>query len=234
MASDYTVPVKGGGKIELEKGFITALPDHVYKAVIIAGMKDLLNRGMTKIGPLKVDATKGHDEATVAATAVAAMAVAEKNLANLKDGKLPRMAGVKAPKTGVSGEVMTEARRLARLLIKDEIKATGAKISHYSAKDISEAANAYLAGDDGPAMIAKAQANVDARGEAVASKPTPTIAELEARLGISVSATKVAAAEKEKAKKAEQKAAGGNVLSAAKAGTLKTRSKGAPAGATVN
>jgi hypothetical protein len=225
MAS-YTIPVKGGGKVEVDS---KELPDNVYNMALSIGLKDLVNRGMTKVGPLKVDAAKGHGEAEVAASAAKALEIAQKNLANLKEGKLPRMAGVKASDSKIPGVVMTEARRLAKNLIKDEIKKAGGKISHYEPKDITAAANALLAGEDGKDLLTQAQANVDARAAAVEAKPAvASIDELQAKLGISVSADKVAKANEKKAKAKAGQDAGGAVLSAAKAGQLKTRTK-APA-----
>lgn len=219
-AKPFVIPVKGGGKVEVVSKDI---PDNVYHAALVIGLKDLINRGMTKVGPLKVDPAKGHTTEDVEASAAKALEIAQKNLAALKEGKLPRMVGQKAADGKVPGVVMTEARRLAKNLIKDEIKAAGGKISHYEPKDITAAANALLATDEGKALLAQAQANVDARTAAVEAKPKATVEDLQSKLGISVSASKVKAAEE---KKAKSKAGGDAVLSAAKAGQLKTRSKG--------
>ncbi len=216
-ATMYKVPVKGGGHVEVEG--VSQFPDNVYIAIVTAGLKDLLNRGMTKVGPLKVDAAKGHDEATVEASKAKAMEIATANLANLVQGKLPRMAGVKASDGKIPGVVMTEARRLARNVIKDEIKKAGEKISHYDAKDITAMANELLKDEAGKELLEQAKANVAARDSA--PKPTTSIADLQAKLGISVNATKVAKAAE---KKAAAKASSGGVLSAAKAGQLKQRS----------
>ena len=216
---------KGGGTVEV---LTTDLPDEVYAVVLSLGLKDLMNRGMTKI---KSPKNLTGDDAEKAKAA--AMEQAEKNLVNLKAGKLPRIAGVATAKDSkIPGVVMTEARRLARNLIKDEIKATGGKISHYEAKEITNSANVFLTTEEGKVLLEQARANVDARNKAVEEKPKATLADLEAKLGISVSAAKVKEAE---AKKAKSKAAGDAVLSAAQAGKVKVRSakpgKGAPANA---
>lgn len=226
--ANYKVPIKGGGTIVVES--LNVFPDQVFAVIAVNGLKDLFNRGMTKIGPLKVDAAKGHTEADVAASAAKAMEIAQKNFDNLKEGKLPRMAGVKASDSKVPGVVMTEARRLAKNLIKDEIKKSGGKISHFEPKDITAAANAYLASDEGKEQLTMAQANVDARSKMVEEKPVTSLADLQAKLGISVSDTKVKAAE---AKKAKAKAAGTDVLSAAAAGKVKQRT-GKPEQATAH
>lgn len=219
---------KGGGTVEFftsktgdNPGDDPGIPDNVYAAALAIGFKDLLNRGMSKIKSPK--GLIGEDKEKSMA---AAMEVANKNLANLRAGKLPRMAGVKSSDDKIPGVVMTEARRLAKNLIKDEIKASGGKISHFEPKDITAAANAYLETDEGKAMIVQAQANVEARAKAIEEKPKATIEALQEKLGISVSAAKVAKAE---AKKKASQEAGAAVLSAAKAGQVKTRTKGAPA-----
>ncbi len=204
---------KGGGQ-EMEVN-TADLPDPVYRAALAIGLKDLLNRGMSKIASSK---NLSEDDKTKAQAA--AMAQAEKNLANLKDGKLPRMVGVKTGDGKVPGVVMTEARRLAKNLIKDEIKKAGGKISHYEAKDITSAANALLETDEGKDLLVQAQKNVDDRNKVVESTPSVDLDTLQAKLGISVSASKVRKAEEAKAKSKE---AGQAILSAAKAGQIKTR-----------
>ena len=203
---------KGGAPILVNTG---DLPDNVYQAALAIGLKDLLNRGMSKIKSNKD--LEGEDKAKNQA---AAMAQAEKNLANLKEGKMPRMVGVKTADGKVAGVVMTEARRLAKNLIKDEIKKAGGKISHYEAKDITAAANALLETEEGKALLAQAQKNVDDRNKIVEEKPATDLATLQEKLKINVSAAKVAKAEKEKAAK---KGKGEAILSAAKAGQIKTR-----------
>lgn len=215
MAEGTTIQVgitKGGAPISV---LTSDLPDNVYQAALAIGLKDLLNRGMSKIKSNKD--LEGEDKAKNQA---AAMAQAEKNLAALKEGKMPRMVGVKTGDGKVAGVVMTEARRLAKNLIKDEIKKAGGKISHYEAKDITSAANALLETDEGKGLLAQAQKNVDDRNKAVEEKPGVDLESLQAKLGISISAAKVAKAEKEKASK---KVAGAAILSAAKAGQIKTR-----------
>lgn len=211
---------KGGGHIEFftnKVGDDPGIPDEVYAAALSLGFKDLLNRGMTKIKSFK-----NLSDAEKEGAKKAAMEVAEKNLANLRAGKLPRMAGVKSTDDKIPGVVMTEARRLAKNLIKDEIKAAGGKISHYEAKDITAAANAYLETEEGKALLVQAQANVEARTKAVEAKPAATLEDLQAKLKIAASPKKVAKAEE---KKAAAKAAGNAVLSAAKAGQVKARTQ---------
>src|SRR5262245_14759289 len=133
--TDLNIPVaKAKGFLTITKDEIDALPDQVYREVLIQGFKTLFGRGQTKI-----TADTYPDEAERKA---AAMTAAEKNWQDCKDGKI-RFTGGKA-KTAGKGAIMTEARRLARQAVKDAIKADGGKISHYEASEITKAANALI------------------------------------------------------------------------------------------
>lgn len=190
---------KGKGSVEVDTD--TDLPDEVYKEALLQGLKVLLNRGMSKITK---ETYSNPDELKAAA-----MAQAEKNVEAVKEGKIKFSSGTKAKKA--SGAVMTEARRLARNLVKDEMKRQGIKISHVEASEITKAANALL--DEDPSIVETAKANLEAR-EAV-----PVKIDVKA---IPISQKKVAAAEKAKAQKKE-------TLSKTQAGKPKTRAKGQPA-----
>lgn len=220
------IPVKGGGMVEINT---RELPNNVYAAALALGLKDLANRGMTKI------TTKGLEGDELAKAKAAAQAKAEKNVADLKAGKLPRIAGQKADSGKIPGVVMTEARRLARNLIKDEIKASGGKVSHYSAKEITEAANAYLASEEGKSLIEEAKQAVAKRTETVLGGKTEDEAAAAskaklANLGLKADPKKVAKAEEAAKAKKEAKEKTDAVLSAARAGQVKSRTpKGAPA-----
>lgn len=160
------------------------LPRAVQEYIIEQGLAKLLN-GATA----KETAATTPDEAVRAANA---MSLAEKKLDSLKAGKIV----ARASKDGkVAGVVMTEARRLAKNIVKAGIKAQNKRISDFEPKAITEAANAYLA--DHPELIAAAKASIDAS----AALSAATVVNVEA---IPVSATRVAANEK---KKAEAKAA---------------------------
>lgn len=202
------VPVtKGKGFIELDT---ETLPDTVYQEALMQGLKVLANRGMTKI-------TK-ELYPNAAELAAAAMAKAEATKADMLAGKI-RIMGAKASDGKVSGAVMTEARRLARNLIKDQIKRDGGKISHYDAKDITAAANALIAAN--PEVVEQAKASIAAR-DAEASQIATTLGEV--AKSISASPKKIKAAEDAKANKP---------LSAAKAGKVKVRQKPEAATATM-
>lgn len=184
------VPVtKGKGFIEIDT---EALPDAVFAEAMLQGLKVILNRGMSKIS------VTGLEGEALEAAKAAAMAKAEDNKAAMLAGKI-RIMGAKADK--VSGAVMTEARRLARNLVKDQLKRLGEKVSHYAAKDITLAANALIAAD--PTILEKAKASLEERSAVkVAIDVT----------AIPTDPKKIEAIEKKKAK---------DQLSAAKAGKTK-------------
>lgn len=181
------------------------IPDDVYREIILQGLKVLVNRGMSKITK---SSTK--DEAELKALA---QAQAEKNVTAIKESKIKFSAGSKAKKA--SGAVMTEARRLARNLIKDEMKRQGIKISHVEASEITKAANALL--DEDPSIVEQAKANLAER------EKVDVGAKINLKSLIKTSPELVAKAEARKAK-AKKDAP----LSAKQAGmTAKSKPKGA-------
>jgi hypothetical protein len=178
------------------------LPDAVYQEALAQGLKIILNRSQTKI-------TKATYPVEAELKA-AALAKAEETLANMKAGKI-RIMGAKAEKTG--GAVMTEARRLAKQVIKDEMKRQGIKVSYVEASEITKAANAYLTTDAGKELIDRAKANLEA-AQAKASATTDVLA------GI-VNPGMVS--EKKKKKIEDEKAKAKAALSATQAGKPKSR-----------
>lgn len=199
MADTLSIPnVKGKSVMEIDT---KQLPDAVYEEALKLGLKVLLNRGMSKVTKAAFPV-----EADLIAEATA---IAEKNYEAMKAGKI-KFSGGKAK--GASGAVMTEARRLAKALVKDAMKAAGIKISHVDASEITKAANAYIAQD--PSIVEQAKANIEER----AKKPVPTGIDIASM--IKVSPEKVAKAE---AKKTSAKAAG--QLSKTQAGKAAPRAK---------
>ncbi len=201
MASIVNVPItKGKGLVEIDS---EAIPVEVYKEALLLGLKELANRGMSKL-------TKASFNGDEAALAAEAMKVAQKNVEAINAGDI-RFSGKKA-KTGESAAVMTEARRLAKALIKDAIKANGEKISHYEPKEITALANAYLAED--ASLIEQAKTNLEERAKA------PTLEKLKdvVKSGLKASPKLVAKAEEAKAAKKSQ-------LSAKQAGKVQARVK---------
>lgn len=195
--------VKGKGFVEID---IEALPDNVYKEVILQGLKVLVNRGTSKV--------TGSTYPKEAELRAKAMEIAKEQVANLLAGKV-RATGTKTK--GVSGAVMTEARRVARNMVKDELKRNGEKVSHYSASDITKAANLLI--EAMPELIAQAEAALEERTK----KPLPIA------LGLKEDPKMVARAEEAKTKKKTKPE--GQLSAAQAAQTLAKAGKGK--GATV-
>jgi hypothetical protein len=164
------------------------LDEQLYRYVVALGLKQIMNRGMTKVTKEGMP-----DEAERKAEA---KKIAEATLVALYENKIRMTGGVK-PKT-TKGAETTEAMRLGRIAVKDMIKAAGGKISHYDASEISKAAEELIAQD--PSYREQARKNLEAR------ENQPKIEEAVAKAKVSsiaVNLKKVAAAE---AKKAERKA----------------------------
>lgn len=180
------------------------IPDDVYTEIVLQGLKVLLNRGTSKV----TNSTYPNAEELKAA----ALETANKQLELVKTSKIKFTGGKK--KSGATGAVMTEARRLAKALVKDEMKRLGIKVSHVAASDITKAANIFLESEKGAAIIEKAKANLAER-EKVSISDTLDLAKV-----IAVSPELVAKAEAKKSK--------GGTLSAKQAGKVQARSKGQP------
>jgi len=127
------------------------LPEDVYAEALAQGLKVLLNRGMSKITSKDIpdEDTRKHE----------AMLVAEKNLEALMKGEFRRTASKGDAK--VPGVVMTEAKRIARNLVKDAMKRKGIKVSYVEASEITKAAVALIESD--PNIIVSAEANLRER-----------------------------------------------------------------------
>jgi len=175
-----------------------SLSEAVYAEALALGLGVLLNRGATKC----TKAAHPSEEAYSAA----ADEIADAQLVHILGGTI-KFSGAKS-KSKESGEVMTEARRLAKNIVKDQMKRAGYKISHVEAKVITAAANELLSVD--PTLIETAKANIETR------KATPVLIDIKSL--IKESPVLVAAAE---AKKAKDKA--NRPLSAKQAGKPKAR-----------
>lgn len=135
----------------------SALSDEVFAEVIYRGLSDLLNAGMSKI------TVKDLEGAELDKAKQAAFEKAEENLKTLMDGKVKHKGqrGSNASATKHSREVTTEAMRLGRDVIKDQIRADGGKPSHYKASDISKWAKELLEAD--ASYYEMATANIEGR-----------------------------------------------------------------------
>jgi hypothetical protein len=173
------------------------LPDEVYKEALLQGLKVLANRGASKI------TKEAYPEAEE--MKAAALAKGQEQVDAIYTGKIKFTGGAKSAKE--SGKVMTEARRLARNLVKDEMKRQGIKISHVEAKEITKAANDVLSSETGPSIIEMAKANLAEREKAP----------------IAIDVSKIAISEKLVAKAEAKKSK--DQLSAKQAGKVKQRAK---------
>ena len=197
--------VKSKGFVEYETD---ALLPEVYLEALKLGLKELTNRKMSKITVAKLEGEE------LAKAQAAAQAQAEENAAAIMKGEI-RFSGAKSA-TKVSGAVNTEAMRIARNMVKDVIKANKGKISHYAASEITKAAKELIAND--PTILETAKANLEKRQAAPIKVDVLSLMKESPEL--------IAKAEKAKAEKKTQ-------LSAKQAGKVATRSKGAPASATL-
>ena len=176
-------------------------PLGVYLEICLQGCKTLLNRGQSKLKSSKGLEGKAKEDAVNAI-----LAIVQTQYDAMLKGET-RITGGKAKLKGVEREVKAEAMRLARLAVRDAIKASGGKISHYSAKKITEAAEEVLADEErGPQFMEIAKANVDKRHELDEGAKTPDEAkakgsELIKALGLEADPKLVAKSEKAAAEK---------------------------------
>lgn len=137
-------------KTNLEVDF-DAFPPEVKAYIVEQGLSKLLNAATAK----ETVATT-PDDATREANS---LAHAQKKLENLQAGQMTaRRASKSDGKTPAA--VMTEARRQAKIIVKAQAKAKGKRLTDYTPKAWTEAANIYL--NDNPALIEAAQAAINA------------------------------------------------------------------------
>lgn len=200
------IPITKAGNRPIEIDTDADLNDEMYLLALEEGLKVLMNKRMSK-----VPAQKGLEGKALSDAQDSAYAIAEENYASLKAGKLRK--GRAGPTTAdgkkVSGVIMTEARRLAKEVVKNEIRAAGMKISHVEASEITKAANALL--DQDPSLIEQAKANLEARAQTPVALDITTLIKESPKLV-------------EKAEKAKKERKG--QLSAKQAGKTAKRSKG--------
>ncbi|MBZ5616211.1 MAG: hypothetical protein LAO23_19560 [Acidobacteriia bacterium] len=212
--AELQIPVtKGGGTITVNTADIEQggdLTADVFREALIQGLKVILNRGMSKITKEAYTNKDGvTDEVKMKADA---MAKANQTFADMRENKI-RFMGEKV-KTKVAGEVMTEARRIAKGYVKEGLKAAGEKIAHYDAKEITKAANLMIA--ENPEIVEEAQKNVDARKAEAAGG-----GKIELKKFASTLKANPKLVEKAEKEKKERKAAS----SATKAGKVAVRAK---------
>jgi hypothetical protein len=181
----------------------TSISDDMFSEIVYRGLADILNSGMSKITVAKLEGEQ------LEKAKAAAFEKAEENLKALLAGEI-KPKGARGKKSSkVPTEIKTEALRLAKAAITDQIKSDGGKVSHYAKSDITKWAKELLEAD--ASYFQMAEASLAQR------KATPvkiSLAELKP------SSKLVAAAE---AKKANSKK--GNPISAKQAGMPAPRSK---------
>lgn len=205
------IPVPKAGK----EAYITIDTDEisnpsVYEAIVIEGLKACLNAGMTS---KKVGAQTKLDAADLAKSQAAALEIATENFGRLKAGTF-KFSGSRA-RGAEPVKVMNEAIRLAREVLKDQLKAANIPLKAVPAKDLTAAAKQRV--NEDPKYIADAKTNLAARE----SVPKATL-DL-AALGIKVDETVVAKVAESKAARDERIKAQG--LSKTQAGKVKPRAK---------
>ena len=207
------VPIAKAGKDAHLTVDVSLLSEDMYALCLAEGLKAILNSRMSKVGPVTKLEKEGKLE-ELATNRDLALKIAQDNLTKLLAGDIK--AKSKAAKSDLPREVQTEARRIAREIVKNQIRAAGGKPSHYAAKDITLAADEFIKAD--ASIVTKARENL-ANREGI--KPAVDLSSL-----IKESPQLVA---KAKAKSEANKAPG---LSAKQAGMVPTRKK-APAHATI-
>lgn len=201
------IPItKAAATIEFDTADLT---DEVYEVVLIEGLKTLLNRGTSKITKETYpDETQRRE---------AALVKAAEQVEKVKAGDVKRAGKAKAKE---SVKVMTEARRIARGMVRDMMKEEGIKISHVKASEITAAANQLIEQD--PTIVEQAKANL------AAAESTPKV-KIDIKALVKTDPELVAKAE---AKAAKEKAERAKQLSAKQAGKPKARKAKASAEAT--
>lgn len=193
--------VKAKTSIPVNVGLV---PDKYYDAALAIGLKQMVNGGATKITESAYpDETERHAKA---------LSIAEDRVEQMYAEKLVIRGAVSAKKDGVPAAVKTEARRIARDMVKATIKDKGMKVSHFAASDITAAANAMI--EEDPSIIAQAELNLANRGKLKINSDVIS--------GLHEDPKLVAAAEASKAKKKSN----AGILSAAKAGQTKHHATG--------
>ena len=188
------IPITKAGNRPIEVDPDT-LPDAMYRLALEEGLKVLLNKGMTKILTAKLE---GEELETAQE---AAYSKGLENLEAVKSGTLTKGRAAVKGKDGkkIPAAILTEARRLAKEVAKNEIRAAGMKISHVPASEITKAANAFIAAD--PYYLEQAAKNIEERA---AKKTSVDIAALVHESPKLVEASLKAAAERKAASSAKQ------------------------------
>lgn len=138
-------------------------PADVYREIIFQGLKQVINRGFSV-----QESAKKMSEAEQAKHNATLLKIAEENMEKYRKGEI-RVSGGKAKTKGLARAIMTEATRLAKVIVKDGIKRAGkVKVSHVAAREITALAKQYLETEAGAELIEEATATVKGREKAEA------------------------------------------------------------------
>jgi hypothetical protein len=207
--SIVSIPIiKAGQSVDVDTDAIT--DNNVFGLIVMEGLKVLLNSRMAKVGSVtKLIGTE------LASAQTSAMNIAKENLNRIltADAALFRgKAKAKSAESDIDPKIRTEARRIARDMVRDLLRERGLKPSKYAAKDITIAADGLIAKD--PSILDQAKANLANRAA------PPKAIDVEA-LGLKEDPKKVKEAADKAAKAKEKK----TTLSAAQAGKTTKRRK---------
>jgi predicted DNA-binding protein len=157
-----SIPISKAGKgvtFDIESEDVEAMLDSnpgLMQAMVFEYFKTMLNAKMSKLpAPTKLSG----EEAETAKTE--ALAKAAENYAEIKSGKVAKRTTSKSASKEPK-EVLTEALRQCKEVVRDRLKAAKKRISTVPAKLITEAAKKLLAERE-EFYIAKAKAAIDAR-----------------------------------------------------------------------
>lgn len=203
--ANLRVPIAKGGKDAYIDVDYDLIPTEQLTNVAINGLVTILNARMSKVGAI----TKLEGKALEDAKAMA-MKIANENLESLMANRTKPKG--KAAKSDHPREVMTEARRIAKEMVKNKLRAANRRISHVAASDITKAANMMIESD--PSIIEKAR-------EAIAERANLTntmTSEIDVTSMVPEDPKKVAKAEKAKTDRRGQ-------LSATQAGLVAPRQR---------
>lgn len=160
MAEVQVAIPKAGRSFTITEEMYQAIPDEVFQEIFLQGAKVVLNRGQSKLSSTaKMGEGPGKEKEQNAI-----MAVVDEQWSKVVAGEI-RITGGKVKRKSADREVHTEAMRQARLLVKDALKRDGIKPATVPAKEITEAAEQFLAegSEEANDILEKARDVVEAR-----------------------------------------------------------------------
>ena len=148
--------------VDLDEIMGEEFPADVYREIIFQGLKQVMNRGFSVQSSAK-SKDNPMDEAEQAKHNATLLKIAEENMEKYRKGEI-RVSGGKAKTKGLARAIMTEATRLAKVIVKDGIRRLGTvKVSHVPARVITTRAKEFLETEAGQKLIDEATATIKAR-----------------------------------------------------------------------